>query len=125
MTIFLDFNGLQINPEQIYRIERVVETVTFTVLVGSVPQGSLQMEDFVFASEAAAIAALDTFVNDARRIPFIMDTLANIAGGVAGHPKSVSDAQRAFGDEAKIKLAESSFAFADALADELDTQIPT
>ena len=61
MTHLIEFAGSLINPDQIYRIDRVTDTVTFTLLVAGLPAGNLQTDDFVFGSEALAITALDDF----------------------------------------------------------------
>ena len=80
MTKFLDFNGSLINPDEVYKIDRVTDTVTLTLLVGGLPAGSLQMDDFVFADEATAIAALDTFVADSKALT-LEEAICCVASG--------------------------------------------
>ena len=81
MTIFITFLTSRINPEMVYRINRVTDTVTFTLLVGAVPPTNLITEDFTFADEATAIAALDDFVAEARTLT-IEEAIQSVAEGV-------------------------------------------
>ena len=81
MIRFIDFGGSLINPAEVYKIDRVVETVTFTLLVGGLPAGSLQMDDFVFADEATAIAALDDFVADSKALT-LEEAICCVTSGV-------------------------------------------
>ena len=68
MTKFLDFNGSLINPDQVYKITRVTDTVTFTLRMVGMGSGNIFEEDFVFGSEAEAITALDAFVADSKAL---------------------------------------------------------
>ena len=81
MTIFITFLTSRINPEMVYKINRVTDTVTFTLLVGAVPPTNLITEDFTFADEATAIAALNDFVAEARTLT-IEEAIQSVAEGV-------------------------------------------
>ena len=81
MTIFLTFLTSLINPALIYRIDRVTNTVTFTTVAAGVPMGMLVTQDFVFADEATAIAALDDFVADSRALN-LEETIEATASGM-------------------------------------------
>ena len=96
MTIFITFLTSRINPEMVYRINRVTDTVTFTLLVGAVPPTNLITEDFTFADEATAIAALNDFVAEARTLT-IEEAIQSVAEGVLanseihkGAPKNIN-----------------------------------
>ena len=89
MTIFITFLTSRINPEMVYKINRVTDTVTFTLLVGAVPPTILVTEDFTFADEAAAISALDDFVADARALT-IEEAIQSVAEGVLGNGEITS-----------------------------------
>lgn len=83
MTQLIPFDDALINPENVYRIDRVVETVTFTLLVGGTPAGSLATEDFVFGSEAEAITALANFVAATQKGQLTLaEACAAIAAGI-------------------------------------------
>ena len=64
MTHFITFGlaGAQINPDNIYKIDRVTDTVTFTLVLSGMGAGTIFTEDFVFGSEQDAINALADFI---------------------------------------------------------------
>ena len=84
MTRFIPFLTSLINPALVYRIDRVTDTVTFTTLVAGLPAGNLQTQDFVFADEATAIAALDDFVAAARTYA-LEDAIAAVTSGITAN----------------------------------------
>ena len=65
MTQHIDFDGALINPDLVYRIDRVTDTVTFTLVMVGMGAGSIFSQDFVFGSEAEAITALAYYVEEA------------------------------------------------------------
>ena len=97
MTQFVPFgvgNAL-INPDLIYQIDRVTLTVTFTLAVSGMPAGSLQDEDFVFADEATALAALDTFLAAVDKGALALDEIVCcVVDGVLSNSKLYEDITR-------------------------------
>ena len=126
MSFFVSFGlaGEQFNPDQIYKISRVVETVTFTVLVGGLPAGSLLTEDFVFANEADAIAAVLTFKDDAGRGPFLLEAMAQITGGISANPTTIDTLRIAIRDRTPEVIVDNAFDAAQALADKFVDELP-
>ena len=99
MTQLIEFGGAFYNPDEIFKIERVVETVTFTVLVGGLPAGSLFEEDIVFGSEAEAITELAKFIIDARNnLPISRnDLLKSVADGILSNADLTKGFEKTFG----------------------------
>ena len=61
---FIQFGlaGAYINPDNVYKIDRVTDTVTFTLVLSGMGAGTIFTEDFVFGSEQDAINALADFI---------------------------------------------------------------
>ena len=61
---FIQFGlaGAYINPDNVYKIDRVTDTVTFTLVLSGMGAGTIFTEDFVFGSELDAIDALAEFI---------------------------------------------------------------
>ena len=123
-TRFIPFLTSLINPAQVYRIDRVTDTVTFTVLVAGLPAGMLQTQDFTFADEATAIAALDDFIADARAYT-LEDSIAAVTAGIAANPSLTKGAinNPNLGDiEARVAaLATNMVLGAQAVVDEYES----
>ena len=96
MTQLILFGGNHYNPDQIYKVERLVETVTFTVPVGGLPAGSLFEEDIVFGSEAEAITALDDFLDEVNQIK-LDDLICCVSDGVLSNSDLTKGFEKTFG----------------------------
>ena len=99
MTQLIEFGTSHYNPDLVYKIERVVETVTFTVLVAGLPAGNLQEEDIVFGSEAEAITEVARFIFEARNNVQISrnELLKHVAGGILANPDLTKGFEKTFG----------------------------
>ena len=105
MTQMILFDGNFYNPDLIWKISRVTNTVTLTIVLSGLPAGSAFSEDHVFGSEAEAITALDDFITEINAIR-LNDLIASVADGIMSN----SDLTKGFEKTLGISLVEKGIA---------------
>ena len=104
-TQYIDFEGSLINPDLVYQIDRVTNTVTFTIVLTGMGAGTIFTTDFVFGSEAAAILALAAYVAEAANGGRISrnDLIEAVASGVLANSDLTKGFEKTAGVPENVK----------------------
>ena len=109
MVQFVPFGltGKLINPDLIYSIDRVTDTVSFELEVTGLPAGTLFTEDFTFGSVQDAIDALAAFLAAIEKGSLALDEITCcVSEAIISNPKLYEDITRVADRQGQIPIDE-------------------